>query len=196
MREGEASRMSPKPRRLYQIKVLLNRIKPPIWRRLLVASETDLAELHGIIQIAMGWTDSHLHQFVAGRERYREPDPDFGADALAEAGVRVDSLLKREKQWITYEYDFGDGWEHKITLERILPDEGNETVPKCIDGRRGRPPEDVGGVYGYARFLQIYNDKRHPEHEEMVEWAGDYFDPEGFDIIEANSILAKAHGRA
>jgi len=188
--------MPPKHRTVYRIKVMLNGTKPPIWRRLLVSSDTDLVGLHAIIQVAMGWTDSHLHQFIAGGERYREPDPDFDDDALPEAGVRIDSLLKREKHWITYEYDFGDGWEHKITLEKILPYEGGEVVPKCIDGRRGRPPEDVGGVYGYARFLQIYNDKAHPEHKEMVEWAGEYFDPEGFDIVEVNGILADAHRRA
>ena len=186
----------PSKRRLYQIKVVLNGTRPPIWRRLLVSSATDLAELHAIIQIAMGWTDSHLHQFIAGRERYREPEPDFDDDAKPEAGVRIDSLLKREKQWITYEYDFGDGWEHRLTLEKVLPEESGEAVPKCLDGRRGRPPEDVGGVYGYARFLEIYRDESHPEHDEMVEWAGEYFNPEGFDIEEVNTILAETRGRA
>ncbi|MEX2130149.1 MAG: plasmid pRiA4b ORF-3 family protein [Pseudohongiellaceae bacterium] len=186
----------PSKQRLCQIKVELNGTKPPVWRRLLVSSATDLLDLHTILQIAMGWTDSHLHQFIAGSTRYQEPDPEFDDDAKPEAGVHIDNLLQREKQWITYEYDFGDGWEHRLTLEKVLPGESGKVVPKCLNGGRGCPPEDVGGVYGYARFLDIYKDKRHPEHDEMVEWAGEYFDPEEFDIESVNSMLAEAYGSA
>lgn len=174
---------------VYQLKVSLNGVRPPIWRRLLISSATDLAELHDIIQIAMGWTDSHLHQFIAGGKRYGEPDPEFDDERIDEFGVPIGSLLKKEKQSIVYEYDFGDGWEHKVTLERILPSESVEDVPKFIGGRRGCPPEDVGGVYGYTSFLPVYGDEAHPEHEEMVEWAGEYFDPERFDLAEVNEVL-------
>ncbi len=177
-------------RTVYQIKVSLNGVRPPIWRRLLISSATDLAELHNIIQIAMGWTDSHLHQFIAGGKRYGEPDPEFDDARIDESGVPIGSLLKKEKHSIVYEYDFGDGWEHKVTLEKRLPSHSIEEVPRCIGGRRGCPPEDVGGVYGYMNFLQIYSDEAHPEHEEMVEWAGEYFDPERFDVAEVNDILA------
>ena len=101
-------------RDLYQIKVTLNGVKLQIWRRLLISSATDLAELHEILQIAMGWTDSHLHQFVAGDEAFGVPDPDFEVGTRSEDGIRIGSLLRKEKEWITYEYDFGDGWEHKL----------------------------------------------------------------------------------
>ena len=107
-------------RDLYQIKVTLNGVKPQIWRRLLISSATDLAELHEILQIAMGWTDSHLHQFVAGDETFGVPDPDFEVGTRSEEGIRIGSLLKKEKEWITYEYDFGDGWEHKKCLRRYF----------------------------------------------------------------------------
>ena len=177
-------------RDLYQIKVSLNGVKPPIWRRLLISSTTDLGELHEIIQIAVGWTDTHLHLFVAGGDRFGVPDPEFEDGTIPEDGIRIGSLLKKEKQWITYEYDFGDGWEHKIVLEKILPYKPGETVPKCIAGRRGCPPEDVGGVWGYKEFLEAYKDKTHPEHGEMVEWAGEYFDPERFDPAEINEIFS------
>ena len=101
-------------RNLYQIKVSLNDVKPPIWRRLLISSTTNLAKLHNIIQVAMGWTDTHLHQFIVGNERYGIPDPDFEDGTKSEDKIRIGTLLKKEKQWIIYGYDFGDDWEHKI----------------------------------------------------------------------------------
>ena len=182
--------MSRNLRHLYQIKISLAGVKPPIWRRLTISSSTDLSELHEIIQIAMGWTDTHLHQFVVGRERFGVPDPDFEDGTTPEEGVRIGSLLTKEKQWITYEYDFGDGWEHRITLEKILPYESGQALPKCLAGRRSCPPEDVGGVWGYQEFLEAYQDKNHPDHERMVEWVGEYFDPEQFDVAEVNRILS------
>lgn len=182
-------------RDVYQIKVTLNDISPPIWRRLLISNTTDLAELHEIIQVAMGWTDSHLHQFVVGEECYGEPEPDFDFDVTPEYGVRIGSILKKEKDWIIYEYDFGDGWEHKIVLEKILPYNPKDVLPKCVTGRRGCPPEDVGGVWGYQEFLDAYNDKNHPEHEAMLEWVGEYFEPEQFDLNEVNEIFAEANDR-
>lgn len=181
-------------RNVYQIKVSLDGVKPPIWRRLLISSTTNLGELHEIIQIAMGWTDSHLHQFVVGDARYGVPDPEFDVGIMREEGIRISSLLKKEKQYIAYDYDFGDGWEHKIVLEKILPYTLDGTVPKCMAGRRGCPPEDVGGVWGYQEFLGIYKDSTHPEHESMVEWAGEYFDPERFNPAEINEIFSEEEG--
>lgn len=176
---------------IYQLKVTLNGSKPPIWRRLQVSSAIDLPELHDILQIAMGWTDSHLHMFVVGNRQYGIPDPDFEDEAVSEQGIRVDTLLKKEKDVLIYEYDFGDGWEHKVVLEKIVDDTAGVSVPRCIAGRRGCPPEDVGGIWGYEEFLTAYIDKTHPEHDEYVEWAGEYFDPERFDPLEVNEILAE-----
>ena len=180
------------PRRnskVYQIKVTLNGVKPPIWRRLRISSDTELDELHEILQITMGWMDTHLHMFVAGGRQYGIVDPEFEDAVLPEERVRVDSLLKKEKDSLLYEYDFGDGWGHKVVLEAIIEKEPDATVPRCITGRRGCPPEDVGGVGGYKEFLEAYNDESHPEHRDYVEWAGGYFDPERFDPNEVNDTL-------
>ncbi len=178
-------------RAIYQIKVSLDGVKPPIWRRLLVASTTDLSQLHDIIQIAMGWTNSHLHQFVVGEDRFGVPDPEFDVGMISENGIRLHSLLRKEKDWIGYDYDFGDGWEHKIVLEKILPYQLDKVLPACLTGRRGCPPEDVGGVWGYVEFLRIYKAPKHPQHQEMVEWAGEYFDPEHFDPADVNEMFSK-----
>ncbi len=178
-------------RHILQVKVSLNYTKPPIWRRLLVDSAMPLSDLHIALQIAMGWTNSHLHMFVSGAQRFGIPDPDFDLDdsMIDEAGVRVGQLLKAEKQSLIYEYDFGDDWAHTIKVEKVLPFTPGETLPRCTGGRRCCPPEDVGGVGGYQDFLEKYLDSSHPEHEAMLEWAGDDFDPEDFDREEVNDFL-------
>ena len=177
--------------KIYQIKVTLTGSKPPIWRRLLVSSLITLSKLHKVLQIAMGWTDSHLHQFIAYGRFYGQPDPDFDFEVLDESKVRLDSLLKKDKDSITYEYDFGDSWEHKIELEKVLPFDPKITLPVCIKGKRACPPEDVGGIWGYQSFLHAIRDPNHPEHEEYLEWIGEEFDPEYFNVDKINELLAE-----
>ena len=178
-------------RSIYQLKITLKGSKPPIWRRLLVPSTITLPELHNVFQVTMGWTDTHLHQFVVGKKCYGEPDPDFEDSLIDEAEVRANQLLKKEKDILMYEYDFGDGWEHKVELEKVLPFEKGIPLPKCLKGKRGCPPEDVGGVWGYQEFLKAFQDPAHPEHDEMREWAGEYFDPENFSVLEVNELLSE-----
>ncbi|HXK55056.1 MAG TPA: plasmid pRiA4b ORF-3 family protein [Gammaproteobacteria bacterium] len=177
-------------RDLFQIRISLSDVEPAVWRRLLLSSSTDLAELHQIIQIAMGWSNSHLHQFTANHQQYGVPDTEFGDSIAPERGKRIGSFLKHENQWITYEYDSGDCWEHVITLERILPYHPGEAGPSCIDGRRACPPEDIGGAWEYREFLEAYTDSEHPDHQEKVDWLGEYFDPEQFDIADVNRKLS------
>ncbi|MFV1981716.1 MAG: plasmid pRiA4b ORF-3 family protein [Rhodothermia bacterium] len=176
-------------RNVFEINVSLNYVTPPIWRRLLVAPGTNLGDLHLIIQIAMGWTDSHLHQFIDGNNFYGVPDPAFGSEVSDESGIPIGSLLKEDGDSILYEYDFGDGWVHTVTLERIRPQQPGEAVPACLAGERSCPPEDVGGPFGYVEFLQAFADKTHPDHDEMVDWAGEYFDPERFDLDAVSKML-------
>lgn len=179
-------------RKTFQLKVTLMGIKPPVWRRILVSDSTTLTDLHHILQVVMGWTDSHLHQFMVGQKRYGIADPEWDVlneEILDESNVRLKSVLRNEKNSISYEYDFGDGWLHKIILEKKLNFSSTDELPKCVTGRRGCPPEDVGGVWGYENFLNIYQDDQHPEHDEMVEWSGEYFHPENLDIEEINEIL-------
>jgi len=179
---------------IYQLKISLDGARPPIWRRVLVPSSYDLARLHEVIQIAMGWFDCHLHQFIINGEFYGVPEPDFDFDVKPEEDVRLSNVFKREKDKIQYEYDFGDGWVHTITLEKILPFDPKKTLPHCVTGRKACPPEDVGGIWGYANFLQAWNDPGHPEHESYREWLeGDEgeFDPDYFDRAEVNAMLAE-----
>lgn len=176
-------------RSIYQLKITLRGSRPPIWRRLLIASSENLEDLHIALQIAMGWTNSHLHEFVNGRERYGIPDEDFPSDIHDEVDYRLNQVFKKEKDKLNYVYDFGDGWEHEVVLEKILPFELGAVLPVCLKGKRACPPEDVGGVGGYTMFLEAIADPSHPEHEEMLEWVGGDFDAEHFDLAETNDLL-------
>ena len=148
----------------YQLKITLSDIRPPIWRRVVVSSATSLETLHLILQITMGWTNSHLHQFIIGKQRYGVPDPDFEDGMNDQACIKLNQLLKKEKDRIIYEYDFGDGWQHTVTLEKILPFEPKAVLPECIKGKRACPPEDVGGPWGYFDFLEAYSNQHHEQH--------------------------------
>ena len=184
------------PRQIYQLKVTLKGSKPPIWRRLLVPSDVTLARLHHIIQTAMGWWDYHLHQFTVGESYFGVPDPDYDdwMDMQDERKFKLNQIAPGEKSRFLYEYDFGDSWEHVILVEKVLPPQAGATYPVCIKGRRARPPEDVGGIWGYADFLQAIRDPSHPEHEGYVEWIGGEFDPEAFDLDEVNAALRDVRG--
>ncbi|MFH1313742.1 MAG: plasmid pRiA4b ORF-3 family protein, partial [Candidatus Eisenbacteria bacterium] len=114
-------------------------------------SSITLEKLHVVLQVSLGWTDSHLHKFVAGGRDYGVPNPDFdfGDSMYDEHGVPLCQLLEKEKDWVRYDYDFGDGWEHRVELEKVLPFDPDIALPRCIKGRRACPPEDVGGTWGY-----------------------------------------------
>jgi Plasmid pRiA4b ORF-3-like protein len=178
------------PARIYQLKVTLKGIRPPIWRRLLIRADTKLEQLHEVLQTAMGWYDSHLHQFVADGVQYGVPDDDWGAEVRDESLVTLADVAPAAGDRLLYEYDFGDGWEHDLLVEKVLEPEPGATYPVCLKGRRARPPEDVGGIWGYAEFLQILSDPDHPEYEERLEWIGGEFDPEEFDAEDVNAALA------
>ena len=177
---------------IYQLKITLNGIKPPIWRRILVPANIDLVSLHDLLQIVIGWTNSHLHQFISGKKLYGIQDDEFGdfdMDIENEDKYELSQLLRRENDSLKYEYDFGDGWEHKIVLEKILPYETTERIPRCIKGKRACPPEDCGGIWGFENLIEAIKDSSHPEHEEMVEWLGRDFDSENFNLDEINKLL-------
>lgn len=179
------------PERIYQLKITLNGSKPAIWRRIEVADTVTLARLHQILQVTMGWTDSHLHQFVVGRISYGVPDPDDEQEIRDERKVKLNQLLSAPKQALRYEYDFGDGWEHQIVLEKVIAPAPDVSYPCCTAGKRACPPEDCGGIWGYADFLEAIADANHPEHEELLEWVGGAFDPEQFDIEAVNQVLRR-----
>ncbi|MBK1699505.1 plasmid pRiA4b ORF-3 family protein [Thiococcus pfennigii] len=178
----------------YQLKISLVGAKPPIWRRLLIAGSTPLPLVHEAIQVAMGWTNSHLHQFVADGIFYGMADDglDFG-ETLDESRYKLSQLLKQEQDSLIYEYDFGDDWRHKVTLEKISLVGADTRLPLCLGGKRACPPEDVGGIWGYRDFLDAIADPKHPEHEGYLEWVGGAFDPGAFDIDEVNALLPEHH---
>ncbi len=173
----------------YQTKVTLEDIKPLIWRRIQVTSATSLYRFHKILQTVMGWSDSHLHQFIIDDEHYGESHPDYSFRMVNEKNVRLNQVVLEDKTKFYYEYDFGDSWYHKILVEKILPIEPDKQYPVCIKGKRACPPEDCGGVSGYYEFLEAIQDPDNPEHEHMLEWAGGSFDPEAFGLDEINQKL-------
>jgi len=174
--------------RVYQIQIVLKRSKPKIWRRILVNSDVLLVDLHRIIQTTMGWTNSHLHAFSDGIEEYspKEFEVEFAEDSRV---VRLDEIMKAEGSKIDYEYDFGDGWEHKLVLEKIQIPDPQLQIPTCIAGKRNCPPEDCGGIWGYSDMLKILKTPKHEEYESYMEWLEGDFDPEHFDIDEINNRL-------
>lgn len=171
-----------------QLKITLDDVQPPIWRRVTVPATIDLAQLHAVVQTAMGWTDSHLHGFELDGWRYG--DREWSPDLLSEDGVRLVDLV-REGGRINYEYDFGDDWRHTIVLEKLIPGDAGAEVPACLAGRRACPPEDCGGPWGYGDFLAAYGDPKHPEHETIREWAGPNFDPEHLDLDRITRVLRR-----
>ena len=174
---------------VYQMKVTLKGSKPPIWRRIQVASTTTLAQLHQVIQRVMGWESYHLYQFVVGGMEYSDPNMLEKMEGEDARRVTLATLVRSEKDKFFYEYDFGDGWDHELLIEKILPLEAGKRYPVCLTGKHACPPEDCGGIWGYAGFLEAIQDPQHPEHEAMVEWVGGEFDPEAFDLDEVNREL-------
>ncbi len=173
------------PRTVYQLKVTLRHATPPIWRRVLVLADDTLEDLHRTLQIAMGWEESHLHEFEAGGTSYGRPDTE-SPDRSDERKVRLRSVLRKRGDRLAYQYDFGDSWEHDVVLEKAIPAERGMRYPFVVGGKRACPPEDCGGVGGYESFLEALRDPHHPEHADMLEWIGGSFDPEAFDAQARN----------
>jgi hypothetical protein len=176
---------------LYQFKITLHQSKPPIWRRIQVPDCT-LADLHELIQAAMGWENEHLHLFIIGGVRYGIPDPELGLKN--EAKVRLSQIVPQSGTLFRfkYEYDFGDGWLHDLLFEGSPPNDVGRKYPVCLGGARACPPEDVGGVWGYAEFLEAIADPKHERHGELLEWIGGEFDPEVFDAKATTIAMMKA----
>lgn len=160
-------------------------------RRKLPSSMT-LAKLHHVIQTAMGWSYSHLHEFVIGQQRYGEPDPQWDAAGavISERKTTVASALQGVKS-ARYTYDFGDGWEHEIKVEAPMAKCLGLKAPVCVDGKNACPPEDCGGPPGYKNFLRTVADPTDPEHDEMLEWAGGVWDAAEFNLDAVNQDLSR-----
>ena len=185
---------TPPPPRIYQLQVSLEGISPPIWRQLQVRSDITLHELHKALQLVLGWQDYHLYQFILstrkGLRYYGEPDPEFPEPHIYQAKrTRLKTVLPTLDEILTYEYDFGDGWRHHLVVEDILEPEPGVRYPRCLAGARSCPPEDCGGPHGYQDLQRILHDPDDEEHEDIVTWAGEGYDPERFDVDVVNAAL-------
>jgi len=170
------------------LKVMLRGVRPPIWRRLLMPSTMTLGDLHQAIQAAMGWRDGHLHAFDIDGQQYG--DRHTTDDVADENRLTLNGLLKSGIRRFGYTYDFGDNWEHTVTIEKIQPAASEISYPACVAGKRNCPPEDCGGSWGYQHLIAVLADPGHPEYAEQVEWVGDEFNPDAFGIETADARLA------
>lgn len=181
--------MAKKTPKIYQFKVTLAEVKPAIWRRIQVPENYDFWDLHVAIQDAMGWEDYHLHQFEIVNPKNQEkvligiPDDevDWSRATLPGWEIPIAEYFTMENRSATYDYDFGDGWQHRIRLEKIEQAQPGFDYPRCLAGARACPPEDVGGTWGYEDFIQAIHDLNHEDHAQMLEWIGGSFDSEHFN---------------
>lgn len=182
------------PQEIYQLKVTLLDTRPPIWRRLLVPAGLTLEVLHDVLQVAMGWDDSHLHEFRSGQKRFGKPDPNdrlMGLDPIGnERTTHLFMVLGKVGAKAVYTYDLGDSWEHAIVVEKVLPPELGVAYPICAGGKLHGPPEDCGGIPGYYNLLEALRDPTHQEHEDMLDWVGGEFNPDAFSVDNVNRRLA------
>lgn len=183
-------------KKIYKLKITLLDIRPPVWRRILVPHDIRLDKLHRVLQVVMGRSDSHLHEFTIDGVSYGNAsiETDMDEDVEDETRFKLHKVVPREKGKFHYLYDFGDSWEHEILVEKILPIEKGTRYPVCLTGKRACPPEDCGGAPGYENLLEILKDPSHPEHEDMFDWLPGDFDSEKFDIESVNRRLAGSRG--
>jgi prevent-host-death family protein len=196
---GKTRAKSSRSSEIYQIKITLRNIRPPVWRRVLVSSDFTLGQLHEVIQTAMGgWIDYHLHAFDVAGTNYGVPlepgELDWGETISDESRVRLADIIGAGSKF-RYTYDFGDDWEHELVVEKVLPIDSKVSYPVCIKAKRACPPEDCGGPWGYAELVEILADPAHEEYEQRLEWVGGRFDPEAFDVGEINAVLATIGGK-
>ena len=174
---------------VYALKVTLLDTSPPIWRRILVPSAITLHNLHRTLQTVMGWTNSHLHQFVCRSPRLSDLRAGVGSKVANEKRTQLGEVIGTVGARLWYEYDFGDGWRHELLVEEVLL--GDETFQQtCVAGKRSSPPEDCGGPQGFAELLQALQDANHPSHDEACEWLSDFV-PESFSVDQVNKRLRR-----
>ena len=223
--KGRQSTWRPKtaqPEQVHELKITLDGSKPPIWRRVAVPSGMYLSDLHEVIQIVMGWTNSHLHQFVVPIRRPKSTsealhslvqqglwdkladcmrrdrclsDPRFELEETEdESKVMLSELAPAVKSKFVYEYDFGDGWEHLIEVVKIGPPAEGVKCPVCIAGKLACPPEDCGGIWGYYDMLEVLKNPKHQDYKDIREWMPPGFKPECFNLEAINAELAELRG--
>ena len=188
--------MKTKYDQVYQFRIMLKYIKPAIWRVIQVPENYTFWDLHVAIQDAMGWQDYHLHDFILinpeTKQKVRIGIPSeeelLEEETIPGWKTMIADYFSMENKSADYTYDFGDNWQHTITLEKILPKKEKQVYPRCVDGKRACPPEDCGSIPGYEDVLEILKnpDPDDEEHKETIEWLGGEYDPEHFDPDEVH----------
>lgn len=182
------------PQKIVRLRIELSGVEPPIWRRVDVPADFPLRRVHDVIQAVFDWLDYHLHQFEIGDRIYGAPEYDEplgGARLYSDRNIRLAALLDRGVERFIYRYDFGDDWEHIVTVERVMdPDDGVD-YPILVDGARQAPPEDCGGPAGFDTFLAAMLDETHEQHAAMMDWCGERFDPDDLQLETVEAMLSR-----
>ena len=184
--------------KIVQLKITLAHINPPIWRRVRVPEDFPLRRLHDVIQAVFDWLDYHLHEFEIGEKTYGQPEIEgwHMADRRlhSDRNVKLGAVVGRGTERFLYRYDFGDNWEHIIEVEQVMEPEPGVEYPVFAGGARAAPPEDCGGPPGFEHFLEAMGDEDHEEHETLMAWYGDAFDPEDMNLDTVEAMLSRIRG--
>jgi len=174
---------------IYQLRISLVDSLPPIWRQFYIHSDVLLSDLHHIIQIIMGWENSHLHQYKHNNTFYGIPDDYDELGTIDDRNIKLEDLSLKKGDFFFYEYDFGDGWKHRIELKSINDNIDLPQIPYCEKGNKACPPEDCGGIFGYENLIKILSNPKDEEYKEIKMWLGRDYDPEEFNLSIINSRL-------
>jgi Plasmid pRiA4b ORF-3-like protein len=174
---------------VHHLRVTLLDVTPSVWREIRVPSALPLSTVHAVLQIALGWEDRHLHEWRVGEVTYGLSDEDSWGEDIADESAAVLGEIAAADSVLRYDYDFADGWEHLVEVSAVVPYDGDVAPVACLAGARACPPEDCGGPSGYEHLLDALYDPDDAEHEEVVEWLGDSFDPASFDLTSVNHRL-------
>jgi Plasmid pRiA4b ORF-3-like protein len=192
--EFSKRRSSKKTDSVFQIKITLRRIDPPIWRRI-QTKDCTLEKLHALIQVAMGWEFDHLYRFEIGGVEFADVETDVEEEVQDVRATKISDVIpaSHRRPRFYYEYDFGDEWWHQLIVEERLSPQAGVAYPACIAGARACPPEDCGGPFEYADMVEVLQNPSHKRHKDMLEWVGGGFDSETFDLDAVNKQLTKIH---
>ena len=179
---------SPPGQGVFRLRITLVDVEPTVWRRILVPAPVRLAKLHDMFQGAMGWTNSHLHSFTIGDDRYGMQFDEYPEGEIDEKQATVLRAIGEHRRF-SYEYDFGDSWEHEVIVEEFVRTPLGLKHAVCLEGQNACPPEDCGGAGGYADLLEVLADPEHEEHDHLLGWVGGTFDATFFDLVAVNVAL-------
>lgn len=173
--------------KIYVLNIVLEATSPVVRRKVMVDGSFSLEALHSVLQLVFGWQMSHLYEFQIGKTRYSTPDEDdyFPTE---DVDIEIQDAIGSENHFF-YNYDFGDGWRHKVSVEAVVEPNDIFQYPICIDGANACPPEDCGGAPGFSNLKEAISNPDHPEHDEILRWLGGYYNPNSFDANRINRDL-------